>query len=410
MNIIWNRESKKAVFVFGLLLLITMITVNYSVGRYSRQVRLEYNEMLAAILGNISVVYPDVAEEELIRILDERGNEAVGAAILAGYGIFQEYDDFSFAVQEHRLVILQIGANLISFLIMLICGISFFLYLGKRQKRILDLTDYMETLNRGRYRLDIEENKDDELSGLRNEIYKTTVLLKEQAKNAVEQRRALADSVADISHQLKTPLTSITVLADNLMENREMEEGTRQHFLSEILHQITGMSWLVTAMLKLSRLEAGVVELERTHISVRTLTEEAVQKLELAAEWKEITFSMDIQKDAELLADRKWTVEALMNIMKNAIEHSPAGGCVEISGEENEVYTQIAVRDYGEGISEEERKKIFRRFYNGSSVREDSMGIGLALAKKIVEKQNGSLSVNSSVGGGTVFSFKFLKQ
>lgn len=408
MHIIWNRESKKAALIFILLLLAAALVVNCYVGAYGRQVRSEYNGLMAAIFGNIAVSYPDVEEEEIIRILNDRGNEREGALILAGYGFFEEGD--SFALQERRILILRVCANLVFISLMFLCGILFFRYLSKRQGRILELTDYMEALNRGRYRLDIQENLDDELSGLRNEIYKTTVLLKQQAVHAVEQRQALADSVANISHQLKTPLTSITVLADNLVENTEMDEETKEHFLAEILHQVTGMSWLVTAMLKLSRLEAGVVELERTRIRIRTLAEEAAQKLELAAEWKGISFSLNIAEEAEVTVDRKWTEEALMNIVKNAIEHSPSGGRVEISGEENEVYTQIAVRDYGKGITEEEQKKLFVRFYKGSSVREDSMGIGLALAKEIIEKQNGSLSVESEIGRGTVFILKFLKQ
>lgn len=408
MHIIWNRESKKAVLIFVSLALAAVFVVNCFVGVYAGKVRSDYNGLMAAVFGNIAAAYPDVQEEELIGILNERGNERAGSLILAGYGFFAEGD--SFALQERRLLILRVCANLFFISLMLLCGIIFFRYLGKRQKRILEMTDYMEALNRGRYRLDIQENADDELSGLRNEIYKTTVLLKQQAVQAVEQRQALADSVANISHQLKTPLTSITVLADNLAENSEMDEETRAHFLAEILHQVTGMSWLVTAMLKLSRLEAGVVEMERNKISVRALAEEAMQKLELAAEWRGITFSLNIAEGAEVTVDRKWTVEALMNIMKNAIEHSPSGGRVEISGEENEVYTQIAVRDYGKGITQEEQRKLFVRFYKGSSAREDSMGIGLALAREITEKQKGSLSVESEIGRGTVFYLKFLKQ
>ncbi|MCI8693093.1 MAG: HAMP domain-containing histidine kinase [Lachnospiraceae bacterium] len=407
---IWNRESKKAVLIFLVLILAAGIVVNCILEISGRQMRSEYNELLAVLLGNVAEVYPDVPEEELIRIINDQRNESTGTDILRAYGVFMEAGGDSFPIQEHWLSGLRICANVLYFFLMFLCGFLFFRYLGKRQRRILDLTNYMEALNRGRYRLDIEENVDDELSGLRNEIYKTTVLLKQQATQAVEQRQALADSVANISHQLKTPLTSVVVLVDNLAEDTEMDEETRRHFLSEILRQITGMSWLVTAMLKLSRLEAGVVELEKTGISVKALALEAVQKLELAAEWKEITLSVNIPEGMKLSADRKWTVEALTNLIKNAIEYSPRGGSVEITGEENEIYTQIAIRDYGRGITQEEQKKLFTRFYNGSSVREDSMGIGLALAREIVERQNGSLSVKSGIGRGTVFTLKFMKK
>lgn len=407
---IWNRESKKAVLIFLVLILAAGIAVNCSLEILGRQMHSEYDELLAVLFGNVAEVYPDVPEEELIRILKDQGNKSRGTDILKAYGVFEEAGGDSFPIQERWLHSLRICSNALFFLTMLLCGFLFFRYLGKRQRRILDLTDYMEALNRGRYRLDIQENADDELSGLRNEIYKTTVLLKQQAAQAVEQRQALADSVANISHQLKTPLTSAVVLLDNLAEDTGMDEETRRRFLSEILRQITGMSWLVTAMLKLSRLEAGVVELEKTGITVSDLVREAIRKLELDAEWKEITFSTDIPEGVKLSADRKWTVEALTNLIKNAIEYSPQGGNVEIAVEENEIYTQITIKDCGRGMTQEEQKKLFTRFYNGSSAREDSMGIGLALAREIVERQNGSLSVKSRIGRGTVFTLKFMKR
>jgi len=215
--------------------------------------------------------------------------------------------------------------------------------------------------------------------------------------------------MVNISHQLKTPLTSVTVLADNLSDNPDMDRETRQHFLAEITRQITGMSWLITAMLKRARLDADVVELENTRLGVKELVEEVIERLELATEWKNLTISVNISEDAQFMADRKWMSEALMNIVKNALEHSPVGGRVEITGEENEIYTQIFIRDYGKGITEEERKKLFQRFYNGSSVREDSVGIGLALAKEIVEKEGGSIFVDSCPNRGTTFTLRFMK-
>ena len=283
------------------------------------------------------------------------------------------------------------------------------MYLGRRQRRISDLESYMGALHREGYRLDVEDNEDDELSGLRNEIYKLTVLLKEQADRAAGQKRALADSMADISHQLKTPLTSMTVLMDNLSEDNDMDPVTRQRFMSEITYQLTGMSWLITMMLKISRLDAGVVELERERLKVLDLVEEALKRLEITAEWNGVSFMLEIPQEASVFTDRKWTGEALVNIIKNAIEHSPRESKVKITAEENEVYTKISVRDYGKGITEEERDKLFRRFYHGASAREDSIGIGLALAKEIVEKQGGYISVDSQEEKGTTFVIKFLK-
>ena len=240
-------------------------------------------------------------------------------------------------------------------------------------------------------------------------LFRSTVLLKEQAVRAAEQKKALADSMADISHQLKTPLTSMTVLMDNLADDIDMDPAIRRHFITEITYQLTNMSWLVSTLLKISRLDAGVVELDRESLEVASLVGEALQKVEVAAEWNQVSFALKIPEDAVLVADRKWTAEALANILKNAVEHSPRDAVVEISAEENDVYTGIFVRDRGKGIGEEERKKLFNRFYRGTSAREDSVGLGLALAKEIIEKQKGYVSVESERDKGTCFAVKFLK-
>lgn len=410
MRMVWNGEMKRVAFVFGVIFLAGVLALNLCVGIYSGDVRLEYNEFLACVFGNISAAYPEVSEEELVRVLCDNRNMDYGMDILGRYGIFGKYGGDTFAVRESRLLFLRVSGNVFLVLLFLCGGAVLFLYLKKRQNRIYTLTDYMETLNRRNYQLDIGDNADDELSGLRNEIYKLVVLLREQADIAAGQKAALADSVADISHQLKTPLTSVMVLMDDLAENPDMDRNLRQRFMSEITRQLTGMSWLISTLLKLSRLDAGVVELQKAPFNMRAFVEEVLQRLEMAAEWGQVSFSLDIPESAVLDADKKWTAEALLNIVKNAVEHSPAGSLVEISGEENDVYAVLAVRDYGAGLAREELRKLFMRFYNGRGAREDSTGIGLALAKEIVEKQGGYISVDSLEGKGTLFQIKFLKQ
>lgn len=407
---IWNKEIKKVAAKFLFLLIVGMIWINLCMALYAAGVRKQYHEFLSAVVGNVAVMYPDVSEEKLIVSINKSGHEETGRTILAQYGLFGESKDTSVDAQEKLLASIWITMLSTCFIMFFSCGVLFFCYLGKRQKRILGLEDYMETINRGIYRLELEDNTDDELSGLRNEIYKLTVMRKEQADMAVGQRRALADSVTDISHQLKTPLTSVSVLVDNLAANKEMDEETRQSFLREISRQTAGMSWLITVMMKLSRLDAGVVELAYERFELKAFLEEILQRLEMAAEWKQVSFEINVPEGVMLTADRKWTGEALINLVKNAVEHSPEGGCVEVAGEENDIYTQISVRDHGTGISEEERKKLFRRFYNGRTAREDSTGIGLALAKEIVEKQDGRISVDSQAGKGSIFVIRFLKQ
>lgn len=405
----WNRELRRLMMRLCVIIAAGMAVVNIGIGVYSEEMRMGHKAFLTAIFGNIAAVYPDVEEQEIVRVLSGKGNEELGAELLARYGVFEEYGRESFFVWEGQLRFLSVFSNALFLLFSLIGGAILLRYLSSRQQRISVLEAYMEALQRDGYRLELQDNADDELSELRNEIYKLTVFLKEQAVRASGQKKALADSMADISHQLKTPLTSMTVLMDNLSDDIDMDPITRRHFMSEITYQLTSMSWLIAAMLKISRLDAGVVEMERESLGMAELVRESLQKVEVAAEWSQISFTLDIPEEARLVADRKWTAEALSNLVKNAVEHSPMGSSVIISAEENEVYTEISVRDQGEGIPEEERKRLFDRFYRGASAREDSAGIGLALAKEIIEKQGGHVSLESERGKGTRFVVRFLK-
>jgi len=410
MGIRWNQELKRLAMLFLAIFVTALALGNLCVRIYIGQVRNEYKQLLAVIFGNVLEAYPEVEEEELIWILNNKENVSVGASIMARYGILEGAESRSFAVQERQLALLQWGVTFFILLLMLALAVFFMSYIRQRQNGIARLEAYVDAVDLGIGGLEIEENEDDELSGLRNEIFKLTVLLRQQADRAVAQRHALADSVADISHQLKTPLTSLMVLADNLAEGTQLDESTRRRFLSEITRQLAGMSWLVTTMLKLSRFDAGVVELSKKEIQVQDFVDEVLDRLEATAEWKSITFKVILSGTEYVLADKGWTGEALMNIVKNAIEHSPEGSSVEISCEENDVYTQIQVRDFGVGITEEERAKMFQRFYNRKTNKEDSTGIGLSLAKEIMEKQGGSILVDSKEGKGTSFKLRFLKQ
>ncbi len=405
----WNGEMKRLAAKLFLFAATGLILANIGIGLYQNRMRREHTRFAGAVLEQVLASYPDVSEAALIGLLDGEYPAEWGQDRLARYGVFPEWGSSTFNAQERELRRLQAGCNLF-FVILSAVGIAgLFAWQQKRQEQIAKVQNYMEGLERGVYCLELEDNADDELSGLRNEIYRLTVMMKEQADLARSQRMALADSVANISHQLKTPLTSATVLADNLAEDENMDPEVRHQFLSQILRQLTGMSWLITAMLKVSRLEAGVVELNRQKVLVRTLVERCVQGLETLAEWKDVSLELQLQEDAFLNVDESWTIEALGNIVKNAIEHSPAGGKVEISALENEVYTEICVCDSGVGISKKERQMLFRRFYRGTAPMEDSVGIGLALSKEVVERQNGHITVESEEGRCTVFHIKFMK-
>lgn len=409
MRLRWNEEIKKLFVGLGIFLAAVLLLGNLGVGIFRNETRREYTALAAGILENVQQSYPLISEDELIRLLETPGHTSEGRELLARYGIFEGYGSRTFGGQEKRLLYFQIGMNLFLLSVLVLGASGAVFYLRKRQSRVGELQCYLEQLSRGNYRLELEENLDDELSGLRAEIYRITVQLRESAALEQRRRRALSDSVADISHQLKTPMTSMTILLDNLAENEEMDRLTRQRFLLEIRRQLTGMNWLIATMLRLSRLEAGVVELERVPIQAQELVENCFDRLQTTAEWREVRLEAEVQPGVSLTVDENWTLEALCNIVKNAVEHSIVGGNVRVTVRENEVYTEIRVADDGVGISPEEREKLFQRFYRGNSADRDSTGIGLALAKEVVEQQRGHIQVDSQEGKGTVFSLKFMK-
>lgn len=388
----------------GCILLFLYLTGSF------RAMNRENNMVMAALLGKVKEQYPEIKEEEWIaQLMQSENAEAeyeAGRALLEQYGVYGQAPLSAYREKKQ----LEIMICVISLLLItgLIIWAAILHYFYKRQKELERLTAYMRRVEQGDYMLEPAENEEDELSSLKNELYKVTVILKENAENSGKQKKALADSVSDISHQLKTPLTSVMVLLDNLSESDHMDEYTRRRFLAEITRQLNNVSWLVAALLKLSRLDAGVVEFERKRISLEVLLNQVLKDLEVMAQWKEISFQTE-GSAGFIWGDARWLGEALRNIIKNAIEHSPEGSPIVIQMEENAVYTAVSIKDYGEGISQEEQKHIFERFYRSGYCREDSVGIGLSLAKEIIERQNGYLTVSSKEGEGTEFQIKILK-
>lgn len=388
------------------MVVVGILLGNLVLGLFLRQMDEKNSEAFAVLLGNVKVKYPDIAEEEWISMLNNSNGYEEGRALLERYGIFE--GDTVLLAGEDVKVKLFFSLNVT--LLLTCIGVTIFLarYFGKHRARIRQMEEYVHKLLQGKYALDITENEEDALSDLKNELYKITVMLKENADVQKRQKSALADSLADISHQLKTPLTSVMVLLDNLSESSHMEERTRRRFLAEITRQLENINWLVAALLKLSRLDAGVVEFERQQVDVDALLFSVTEKLKPSAERRHVRIKREGEKKAVVSGDFGWLAEAVTNIVKNAIEHSYADSEVVITVKTNAVYTAIFVRDFGEGIGEEERRHIFERFYRSGYANEDSVGIGLSLAKEIIERQQGYLTVEAKEQGA-LFEIKFLK-
>lgn len=404
---VWNRDTGRLLGGLFVLLALGILGYNLILGAKLGELRRENNQLLAGLFENAREQYPGIRLEEWMALLEASEDELPGEAALGPYGVLS--GEAASLLWERRERELLAGSNLA--LLGLGAAVLALVYasLRRRRKTLDELTAYMQRVARGEYSLKMRENREGELSLLQNELYKVTVLLKEQAELSRRQKKALSDSVSDISHQLKTPLTSVTVLLDNLSESEHMDEATRRRFLGEITRQLSGISWLVAALLKLSRLDAGVVEFERKSFPAGELLDRVTENLEILADLRQVVLERRGDQGILLTGDLYWMGEALSNLVKNAIEHSPQGERVVLSLEENPVYVSLTVTNRGKILDPEEQKHIFERFYRGKYAGEGSTGIGLSLAKEVVERQGGYLTVDSGPEKGTRFQMRFLK-
>lgn len=279
----------------------------------------------------------------------------------------------------------------------------------QRYKEIESLSGYLRTISNGQYSLDVRDNQEGELSILKNEIYKVTLMLSKQSDYLNQDKKRLADALSDISHQLKTPLTSMLVMID-LLSQQNLTEEKRIEFTGNIEKQLERMDWLLSSLLKLSKIDAGTAIFKKETIVVEDLVLQSLEPLRIPIELKNQDLLITGENSVTFIGDQGWTSEALINILKNCVEHTPAEGRISIHYTENPLYTEILIEDTGKGISREDLPNIFKRFYRGKNASKNSIGIGLAMAHTVIESQQGSLDVKSELGKGTQFSIKFHKR
>ncbi len=243
---------------------------------------------------------------------------------------------------------------------------------------------------------------------LQSEIYKLVVQLQEQYSGEQKQKKYMVDMLSDISHQIKTPMTAISLMTD-LLSAPELSDEKRLDYVEKINHQTNRINWLVRNLLTLSQLEADMLELKKEQVSLREMLDAIVDTFELMAEVKGVELSMECPKEIQISCDKQWTREAISNIVKNCIEHTKENGSVRISAVQNNLATDIRIQDTGEGISKEHLPHIFKRFYKAPGSSNSSVGIGLSMSKQIVMRQSGIISVTSEVGEGTEFLIKMYK-
>ncbi|WP_334137525.1 HAMP domain-containing sensor histidine kinase [Muricomes intestini] len=276
----------------------------------------------------------------------------------------------------------------------------------KRYQKLQELNTYLSLVCSGEYDLALTDNSEGELSILKNNLYKVTVLLRSQNEMLKKDKTYLADSLADISHQLKTPLTSMIVMTELLEEEEDSEK--RKEFLSIIDTRLSKMKWLISNLLKISKLDTGTVMFKKEQIPLKNIIRDCVQPFLVSMDLGNISWGLS-GEDAVITGDRRWTEEAFSNILKNCIEHMEQGGRLQIEIKTASIYSSVVIRDNGSGISQKDLPHIFERFYHGENASAESAGIGLALAKTILEKEHGKISAKSREGKGTEFEICFYK-
>lgn len=399
-----NKEYLKKYLIQILVTIVVFIVLFLFINQIQdKEYKKNFNYKINAILEVLQEEYPDVTKEELIDILNSKKSEG---NILSDYGYDIEKDFF---IEENNK--LNFKFNIIKIIILCLTFITIiYIFVKshlKSDKEINKIIKCIENINRKNYELDLDELSEDKLSILKQEIYKTTVMLKENADNSLKDKINLKNSLQDISHQLKTPLTSINIMLDNIIDNPEMDIEIRQDFVKQIKREINNITFLVQSILKLSKFEANTITFNREEVSVKKIIYETVKNVSNLSVLKNVIIEINDKCKNKLKCDYKWQVEALTNILKNAIEYSYEGNKVIVDCEDNNIYTQIKIKDFGKGMDDEDTLNIFKRFYKGKEANKDSVGIGLSLSKTIIEHDKGVVIVESMKNQGTTFIIKY---
>ena len=396
-----NKIKILSVIIFTIFYITILLFSNFTMLK-------KYNEnnniLLNNIINNVLEKYREVKEEDILNNLNS--NSSINFS--KKYGIDLTNDTM---VVKNRKIIKELVYFDIFLTILFISLMLFFLNQFKKSenKDLEVIIDYLEKINKHNYELKIEENEEGNLSILKNEIYKTAVYLNEQASKSQEEKEKLKVFLSDISHQLKTPLTSINLMIDNILDNNNLILEEKRKILFQIKHKIKHINSLILILLKLAKFDSNTIVFKRQNNALLTIINEASKNVSALADLKNIEININSNDNINIYCDYKWEVEALTNIIKNCIEYSLENSKIDIFINDNNLYTKLTIKDYGKGMDKEEIENIFKRFYKGNNSFNDSIGIGLSLAKNIIEKDNGLISVKSKKNNGTEFIIKYFK-
>ena len=392
-----KKYSKLIMFtliIFGIIILLNVM-LYYHVNK-------NYNNKIVNIISTIKEKYPEIKDDEIFGII--KNNVKINT--------FNRYSfdlDGIVLIKENKTIFVSYFIILL-FIYLISCLVYVIIIINndkRKEKEINEVIKIIEEINNKNYSFKMKDINEEDLSLLKNEIYKTTIMLNEISEISKKDKKELEESLEDISHQLKTPLTSILIMIDTLLDDDDMDQNTREDFLRNMKREVMNINFLVKSILKLSRLDTNTVKFISKKESVKEIINEAILNVSLLSDLKNVKIETNLS-DSFITCDYKWQIEALTNILKNSIEHSYENNKVLIESSENNAYVKIIIKDFGTGIAKEDINHIFERFYKGKDSDYDSIGIGLALSKSIIEKQNGKISVESS-DDGTTFTIKYFK-
>ena len=302
-----------------------------------------------------------------------------------------------------NIVVLWVGMALI------VCAILWMLFMIQQLGiRLSNFTSELcQILDNMMNRSQEPENASDKetiFARIHHRLVRLYNILQESNRKVEAERQELQSLVSDISHQVRTPVSNMKMIVDTLL-TKTLEEQERNEFLKSVRGQINKLDFLIQALVKTSRLETGVIQLEKEEHFLYDTLAQAMSGILYSAEQKKIHVSVKCPEDLCVSHDSKWTEEAIFNLLDNAVKYTPTGGHVNVSVAQWEMYVEIKVSDTGKGISESNQASIFKRFYREEEIHnQPGVGIGLYLTRKIVTQQGGYVTVDSQVGKGSAFS------
>lgn len=409
-----NPEIKKTTVMLIILQFILAASVFMFTSRELSNLNKTITLRNTALLGKIMDKYPKIAEEYAGLITREITAEDIerGHSILKQYGYDQDMEVYcqpylnKYYYSMPAKISVIVLAGLFPLVLITVYGAELI------YSRVRIVSEAAEEVVDGMFDVQLPEEREGELDILNHRFNQMAYRLKMSLQTLQSDKTFLKNIISDISHQLKTPLSSLMVFNELLLGDNGVDDETRKTFLIKSRQQLERMEWLIINLLKMARLEAGAISFEKSKIQVVEAVKKALSSLSVQAEQKELTIRLtgnDVE-NARVTADEEWLSEAFTNILKNSIEHSETGGKIEVNISQTPLFIRITISDNGEGIDKKDLPHVFERFYRGSnSVKAQSIGIGLALAKLIIEGHGGSISVKSQKGKGTSFTITFLK-